>query len=147
MSLNGKVALVTGARQGLGRAIALGLAREGANLIIADRVVEDGKLTNVAKEIEALGKKAVTSGGDITIEADVDAMVKKGIDELGRIDILVNNAGVTTQERFMDMPVRRWNLIINVNLNGSAYCAHIRTSIQEIGDYFGFRKIRTHRRY
>ncbi len=124
MSLNGKVALVTGARQGLGRAIALGMAKAGADLLIADRVVEDGKLANVAKEIEALGKKAVTSGGDITIETDVDAMVKKGVAELGKIDILVNNAGVTTQERFADMPLKRWNLIINVNLNGSAVCAH-----------------------
>ena len=124
MSLNGKVVLVTGARQGLGRAIALGMASAGADVLIADRVIEDGKLANVAKEIEALGKRAVTSGGDITIEADVDAMVKKANSELGKIDVLVNNAGVTTQERFADMPIRRWNLIINVNLNGSAYCAH-----------------------
>ncbi|MBP1706798.1 MAG: acetoin reductase, partial [Chloroflexi bacterium] len=67
MSLNGKVALVTGARQGLGRAIALGLAGDGADVLIADRVVEDGKLAAVAKEVEALGRRAVTSGGDITI--------------------------------------------------------------------------------
>jgi NAD(P)-dependent dehydrogenase (short-subunit alcohol dehydrogenase family) len=124
MSLNGKVALVTGARQGLGRAIALGLASDGADVLIADRVVEDGKLAAVAKEVEALGRRAVTSGGDITIEADVEAMVKKANEELGKIDILVNNAGVTAQDRFSDMPLRRWNLIINVNLNGSANCAH-----------------------
>lgn len=124
MSLNGKVALVTGARQGLGRAIALGLAGDGADVLIADRVVEDGKLAAVAKEVEALGRRAVTSGGDITIEADVEAMVKKANQELGKIDILVNNAGVTAQDRFSDMPLRRWNLIINVNLNGSANCAH-----------------------
>jgi 3-oxoacyl-[acyl-carrier protein] reductase len=124
MSLNGRVALVTGARQGLGRAIALGLAGDGADVLIADRVVEDGKLAAVAKEVEALGRRAVTSGGDITIEADVEAMVKKANEELGKIDILVNNAGVTAQDRFSDMPLRRWNLIINVNLNGSANCAH-----------------------
>lgn len=123
-ALNGKVALVTGARQGLGRAIALGLAKAGADLLIADRVVDDGKLANVAKEIEALGRKAVTSGGDITIESDVLAMVKKANDELGKVDILVNNAGVTAQDRFVDMPLKRWNLIINVNLNGTAYCTH-----------------------
>jgi 3-oxoacyl-[acyl-carrier protein] reductase len=124
MALNGKIALVTGARQGLGRAIALGLAQAGADILIADRVVEDGKLANVAKEIQALGRKAATSGGDITIEADVAAMVKKANDELGKIDILVNNAGVTAPDRFADMPLRRWNLIINVNLSGTAYCAH-----------------------
>jgi NAD(P)-dependent dehydrogenase (short-subunit alcohol dehydrogenase family) len=124
MTLNGKVALVTGARQGLGRAIALGLAKAGADILIADRVIEDGKLDNVAKEIEALGRRASTSGGDISVEADVEAMVKKATNELGKVDILVNNAGVTAQDRFADMPLRRWNLIINVNLNGSAFCAH-----------------------
>jgi 3-oxoacyl-[acyl-carrier protein] reductase len=123
MSLKGKVALVTGARQGLGKAIALGLAKAGADILIADRVVEDGKLAEVAKEIQALGRKATTSGGDISVEADVAAMVKKGIDELGKIDILVNNAGVTAPDRFTDIPIRRWNLIINVNLNGTAYCS------------------------
>jgi NAD(P)-dependent dehydrogenase (short-subunit alcohol dehydrogenase family) len=124
MALNGKVALVTGARQGLGRAIALGLAQAGADLVIADRVLEDGKLETVAKEIQALGRKTVTSGGDISLEADVLAMVKKGTDELGKIDILVNNAGVTAPDRFSEIPLRRWNLIINVNLTGTAYCAH-----------------------
>ena len=58
MALNGKVALVTGARQGLGRAIALGLAKAGADVLIADRVVEDGKLADVAKEIQAIGRKS-----------------------------------------------------------------------------------------
>ncbi|MBN1191562.1 MAG: SDR family oxidoreductase [Dehalococcoidales bacterium] len=124
MALNGKVALVTGARQGLGRAIALGLANAGADIMVADRVLEDGKLANVAKEIQALGRRAVTSGGDISVEADVEAMVNKATSELGKVDILVNNAGVTAQDRFVDMPLRRWNLIINVNLNGSAFCAH-----------------------
>lgn len=124
MALNGKVALVTGARQGLGRAIALGLATDGADILLADRVIEDGKLAAVAKEVEALGRRAVISGGDISVEADVEALVKKGITELGKIDILVNNAGVTAPDRFSDMPLRRWNLIINVNLTGTAYCAH-----------------------
>lgn len=124
LSLSGKVALVTGARQGLGRAISWGLAKAGADLMLADRVVDDGKLENVAKEIQALGRKTSTSGGDISIEADVEAMVKKAITDLGKVDVLVNNAGVTAQDRFADMPLRRWNLIINVNLNGTAFCTH-----------------------
>jgi NAD(P)-dependent dehydrogenase (short-subunit alcohol dehydrogenase family) len=124
MSLNGKVALVTGARQGLGKAIALGLANAGADVFVADRVIEDGKLDEVAKEIKTLGHKSGTSGGDISVEADVVAMIKKATDELGKVDILVNNAGVTAPDRFSDIPLRRWNLIINVNLNGTAYCAH-----------------------
>jgi len=104
MALNGKVALVTGARQGLGKAIALGLANAGADVFIADRVIEDGKLDEVAKEIKALGHKSGTSGGDISVEADVVAMIKKATDELGKVDILVNNAGVTAPDRFSDIP-------------------------------------------
>ena len=92
--------------------------------MIADRVIDDGKLEAVAKEIAALGRKVSTSGGDISVEADVVAMVNKANTELGKVDILVNNAGVTAQDRFADMPLRRWNLIINVNLNGTAFCAH-----------------------
>lgn len=124
LKLAGKVALVTGARQGLGKSMALGLAKAGADIMIADRVIDDGKLDSVAKEIEALGRKASTSGGDISVEADVEAMVKKANADLGKIDILVNNAGVTAQDRFVDMPLRRWNLIINVNLNGTAFVSH-----------------------
>ena len=124
LKLAGKVALVTGGRQGLGRAMALGLAKAGADVMVADRVTDDGKLATVAKEIEALGRKASTSGGDISVEADVLAMVNKANTDLGKVDILVNNAGVTAQDRFVDMPLRRWNLIINVNLNGTAFCTH-----------------------
>jgi NAD(P)-dependent dehydrogenase (short-subunit alcohol dehydrogenase family) len=124
LKLAGKVALVTGGRQGLGRAMALGLAKAGADVMVADRVTDDGKLAAVAKEIEALGRKASTSGGDISVEADVLAMVNKANTDLGKVDILVNNAGVTAQDRFVDMPLRRWNLIINVNLNGTAFCTH-----------------------
>jgi 3-oxoacyl-[acyl-carrier protein] reductase len=124
LKLAGKVALVTGARQGLGKSMALGLAKAGADIMVADRVIDDGKLESVAKEIQALGRKASTSGGDISVEADVEAMVKKANADLGKIDILVNNAGVTAQDRFVDMPLRRWNLIINVNLNGTAFVSH-----------------------
>jgi NAD(P)-dependent dehydrogenase (short-subunit alcohol dehydrogenase family) len=124
LKLAGKVALVTGARQGLGKSMALGLAKAGADIMVADRVIDDGKLESVANEIKALGRKASTSGGDISVEADVEAMVKKANADLGKIDILVNNAGVTAQDRFVDMPLRRWNLIINVNLNGTAFVSH-----------------------
>ena len=120
--LTGRTALVTGASRGLGRRFAAALARAGADVIITSRQL--ASLEEPRKEIEALGRKVSTSGGDITIEADVDAMVKKATSELGKVDILVNNAGVTTQERFADMPIKRWNLIINVNLTGTAICAH-----------------------
>lgn len=123
MSLEGKVVIVTGARQGLGKAIATGMAEAGADLVISDRVLDDGKLEGVAGDIRKLGRRALTIGGDITVEADVDEMVKKTIDEYGRIDVLVNNAGVTAPDSYLKIPVRRWNMIINVNLNGTFLCA------------------------
>ena len=124
MTLEGKVAIVTGARQGLGKAIALGLAEAGADLVISDRVLEDGKLADVASQIQKLGRRALHLGGDITIEADVEDMVKKSTEKFGKIDILVNNAGVTAPDSFLKLPVRRWNLILSVNLNGTFLCTH-----------------------
>jgi len=77
LPLKGKVVLVTGARQGLGKSISLGMAEVGADLVICDRVTDDGKLDETAKEIEALGRKTLTMGGDITIEEDVNNVVNK----------------------------------------------------------------------
>ncbi|MFC1868662.1 SDR family NAD(P)-dependent oxidoreductase [Thermodesulfobacteriota bacterium] len=122
MKLEGKVALVTGARQGLGKSIALGLAEAGADLVVVDRVLDDGKLAKVAEEIQGLGRRSVYSGGDITVESDVDAMVKKAIDEFGKIDVLVNNAGVTTPDSFLKLSIKRWNLVMSVNLDGTFVC-------------------------
>ncbi|OGO25323.1 MAG: hypothetical protein A2144_09815 [Chloroflexi bacterium RBG_16_50_9] len=122
MTLNGKVAIVTGARQGLGKSFALGLAEAGADLVICDRVTDDGKLTETAEEINKLKRRAVSLGGDITIEDDVAKIAKAATDEFGRIDILVNNAGVTAQDSFLDLPYRRWRLILSVNLDGTFLC-------------------------
>ncbi len=124
MNLEGKVAIVTGARQGLGKSIALGLAEAGADLVIADRVLDDGKLEGVAGDIGKQGRRAATIGGDITVEADVDEIVKKANSEFGRIDVLINNAGVTAQDSFLQIPYRRWRLILSVNLDGTFLCTH-----------------------
>ena len=123
--LKDKVAMVTGARQGLGKSISLGMAEAGADLVICDRITDDGKLAETAKEIEALGRKTLSLGGDITIEEDVDNIVKKAIEEFGSIDILVNNAGVTAQDSFAQMPYRRWRLILSVNLDGTYLCTKV----------------------
>jgi NAD(P)-dependent dehydrogenase (short-subunit alcohol dehydrogenase family) len=113
MALKGKVAIVTGARQGLGKSISLGLAEAGADLVICDRVTDDGKLAETAAEIKKLKRRAVFMGGDITVEDDVNAIVQKALEEFGKIDILVNNAGVTAQDSFLDIPYRRWRLILS----------------------------------
>ncbi|OGO41818.1 MAG: hypothetical protein A2137_07560 [Chloroflexi bacterium RBG_16_58_8] len=122
LPLKGKVAIVTGARQGLGKSWSLGLAEAGADLVICDRVTDDGKLAETAKELKNMGRRVVSMGGDITIEEDVAKIAKAAVDELGRIDILVNNAGVTAQDSFLDIPYRRWRLIFSVNVDGAFLC-------------------------
>ena len=125
MSLKGKVVMVTGARQGLGKSISLGMAEQGADLVICDRETEDGKLDETAKEIESLGVKTLTMGGDITVEEDVNAIVDKAMEKFGKIDVLVNNAGVTAQDSFLNLPYRRWRLILSVNLDGTYLCSKV----------------------
>ncbi len=125
MSLEGKAVLVTGARQGLGKSISLGMAEQGADLIICDRVTDDGKLDETAGEIESLGVKTLSMGGDITVEEDVNEIVNKSLEKFGKIDVLVNNAGVTAQDSFINMPYRRWRLILSVNLDGTYLCTKV----------------------
>jgi len=120
-----QVVLVTGARQGLGKSISLGMAEAGADLVICDRVTDDGKLDETAKEIEALGSKTLTMGGDITIEEDVNEIANKAMEKFGKIDVLVNNAGVTAQDSFLNLPYRRWRLILSVNLDGTFLCSKV----------------------
>jgi 3-oxoacyl-[acyl-carrier protein] reductase len=123
--LKGKVALVTGARQGLGKSISLGMAEAGADLVICDRVIDDGKLAETAKEIEAMGRKTLSLGGDITIEEDVNNIVNQALEKFGKIEVLVNNAGVTAQDSFLNLPYRRWRLILSVNLDGTFLCSKV----------------------
>ncbi len=125
MSLDGKVALVTGARQGLGMSIAMGMAEAGADLVICDRVIDDGKLDGVDKEIQKLGRKTLSLGGDITIEDDVNNIVNKAMEKFGKIDVLVNNAGVTSTDSFLQLPYRRWRLILSVNVDGTFLCTKV----------------------
>jgi NAD(P)-dependent dehydrogenase (short-subunit alcohol dehydrogenase family) len=125
MTLEGKVAVVTGARQGLGEAISIGMAEAGADLVICDRIIDDGKLAAVAGKIQDMGRRALYLGGDITVEEDVNNIADKAMAEFGKIDVLVNNAGVTAQDSFLDLPYRRWRLILAVNLDGTYLCTKV----------------------
>jgi NAD(P)-dependent dehydrogenase (short-subunit alcohol dehydrogenase family) len=125
LPLAGKIVMVTGARQGLGKSISLGMAEQGADLVICDRVTDDGKLAETAKEIEAMGRKTLSLGGDITIEEDVNNVVNKALEKFGKIDVLVNNAGVTSQDSFDKMTYKRWRLILSVNLDGTFLCSKV----------------------
>ena len=122
MRLEGKVALVTGAQQGIGRAIAVALARDGADVGV--NFLDDAKAAEgVAGEIRGLGRRAVTVQGDVSQTASVQGMVKTVVDALGPPDILVNNAGVFPRASFLELPEREWDHVLGINLKGSFLCA------------------------
>jgi NAD(P)-dependent dehydrogenase (short-subunit alcohol dehydrogenase family) len=122
MRLEGKVALVTGAQQGIGRAIAVALGRDGADVgvnFLDDASAAEG----VAREIRGLGRRAVTVQGDVSRAASVESMVKTVVDALGPPDVLVNNAGVFPRAAFLELPEREWDHVLGINLKGSFLCA------------------------
>jgi len=120
--LQGKVALVTGARRGIGRGIALEVARQGASVAVND--VESGQqLDGVAEEVRRLGGKAATVPGDVSKSADVQRMVEQAGAALGRIDILVNNAGVESIIPLLDITEEEWERVTHINLKGEWLCA------------------------
>ena len=121
MLLEGKVALVTGGSRGIGRAIALKLAGEGA--AVAINYAGNAKAAEEVKaSIEAAGGKAMVVQADVSSAEAVDAMVEAVVNELGGIDILVNNAGITRDGLLMRMKEADWDAVINTNLKGVFYC-------------------------
>lgn len=121
MSLNGKTALVTGAAQGIGRDIALGLAADGADIAICDVNLDTAKKT--AAEIEAKGKKAAAFKTNVASSAEVTAMVDEVVQKFGKIDILVNNAGITRDGLILRMKEEDWDLVLDINLKGAFLCS------------------------
>jgi len=120
MSLAGKIALVTGAAQGIGRDIALALATDGADVSICDVNLEAAQKT--AGDIEAQGRKSLAIKANVAAAADVTAMVDQVIEKFGRIDILVNNAGITRDGLILRMKDEDWDLVMSINLKGSFLC-------------------------
>ena len=112
-----KVAVVTGAGRGIGRAVALAYARMGANVACVSRTEENS--AKAAAEVEALGRRAWAVAVDVSDTAAVDTAVGKILDEAGRVDILVNNAGVTRDNLLMRMSEEEWDTVINTNLKGA----------------------------
>lgn len=120
MKLEGKVALVTGSAQGIGQAIAIRLAKEGADVIIDDRLGNTGA-QETCKEIEALGRKSLVVGGDLANLADNRRLITEGVSNLGQIDILVNNAGVEKGADFWNVTEADYDFVLNINLKGTYF--------------------------
>jgi NAD(P)-dependent dehydrogenase (short-subunit alcohol dehydrogenase family) len=117
LPLKNKVALITGGRRGIGRAIALAMANAGADIAVCDVVNENGDLDATAAEIKKLGRRAVTGLTDVSKKTEVDAFVDKAVKELGTVDILVNNA-VTGGGPLLFIDEESWQRAIDVNLKG-----------------------------
>jgi 3-oxoacyl-[acyl-carrier protein] reductase len=120
MNLEGRVAFVTGAAQGIGRAIALALAEAGADIAGGDVNME--RMQETAKEIEALGRKAIAVKLDVSDPASVKEAVGKVYEAWQKIDILVNNAGITKDALALRMKKEDWDRVLSVNLDGTFHC-------------------------
>jgi 3-oxoacyl-[acyl-carrier protein] reductase len=120
LELSGKVALVTGGAQGIGKAIALILARNGADVVVSDINLE--KAEETAKEIQSMGQRSLAIKSNVADLKDVESMVGTIVEKLGRIDILVNNAGITRDRLILRMTEEDWDAVLDVNLKGTFNC-------------------------
>jgi 3-oxoacyl-[acyl-carrier protein] reductase len=120
MSLDGKVAIVTGAAQGIGRTIAETLAQAGADVAVAD--MDPGRAQETIEAIKKLGRRTLNIKVNVADWNDVKAMTDHVMKEWGKIDILVNNAGITRDGLLVRMKEEDWNLVLQVNLNGTFHC-------------------------
>ena len=122
--LSGKVAIVTGARRGIGRGIALALAEAGADVVVSDINLEDCQ--KVVKEIESAsggGRKGLAAKCDVTQKSEVEEMVAQTVKEFGKLDILVNNAGIYAPKPFLELTEEEWGRTVDIDLKGQFLCA------------------------
>ena len=120
MSLQGKTAIVTGAAQGIGRAIAECLAQAGADIAVAD--LDPGRSVETVASVERLGRKALNIKVNVADANETKAMVEQVLKTWGKVDILVNNAGITRDGLLLRMKEEDWNLVLQINLNGTFNC-------------------------
>ena len=120
MQLEGKIALVTGAGRGMGRAISLQLAEAGANIAVSD--IDAGTAEDTAVAVKQLGRESIAVPADMGSVGDIDRMIRQAKDAFGRIDIVVNNAGVTKYLDIMDVEEEDWDRIHRVNAKGVFFC-------------------------
>ena len=126
--LEDQVAVVTGASRGIGRQIAIDFAKAGAHVVVTARSSENapsrlpGTIEETAREVEALGRQALSIPLDVTKEEDIQQIAERTLKEFGRCDILVNNAAISAPAPFHETPLKRWDLVMNVNLRGPVMC-------------------------
>lgn len=121
MKLGGKVAVVTGSSRGIGRAIAIKLAKEGASVVVNSRKKESAQ--KVADEIKRLGRKAIAVEGDVSNPKTAKKLVGAAVKEFGSLDIFVNNAGVISYANFLDLKEEQWDSLMAVDLKGVFMCS------------------------
>ncbi|MBN1315412.1 MAG: 3-oxoacyl-ACP reductase FabG [Anaerolineales bacterium] len=131
MQLKDRVAAVTGSGRGIGRVIAIELARAGAKLVVSD--MDGATAEQTAKEIAGMGFPAVHVHVDVTKPADAKALTDKAVEAFGRLDILVNNAGIYPSSSILDLTEQMWDLVVAVNLKGTFLCsqAAVRQMIEQ----------------
>jgi NAD(P)-dependent dehydrogenase (short-subunit alcohol dehydrogenase family) len=117
LDLSGRVAVVVGGTSGIGRAIALGFAEAGADVVVSGRRAE--LIDTVAKEIEAKGRKSLRQPADVADRASLETLRDRVVAELGKVDILVNSAGTTKRRPTLEVPESEWNMIMETNLTGT----------------------------
>jgi citronellol/citronellal dehydrogenase len=128
MKLKDKVAIITGASRGVGRFMAMEMAKEGCHIVVAARSEAEadpklpGTIYSTVEELKSLGVRALAVRTDVTDEESIRSMVAAALAEFGRIDILINNAGVMSPGRLWEQPIKRWDLVTRVNVRGTVLC-------------------------
>ncbi|MDD5489472.1 MAG: SDR family NAD(P)-dependent oxidoreductase [Candidatus Moranbacteria bacterium] len=121
MPLQNKTAIVTGAAKGIGKGIAIALAKEGANVVVSD--IDQKEAEKVAEEIRKIGPKALVIQCDVSKKEEVENLFRKTVEEFGKLDILVNNAGIYPFVSFADMKEEDWDKVMNINLKSVFLCS------------------------
>jgi len=122
--LEGKAAVVTGGGRGIGRAICLAFAKEGANVVV-NYATRDQPALEVVDLIQKMGRKAVAVKGNVAVKADVERIIQTAVQNFGRVDILVNNAGATKPAMLTKMTEEQWNEVVDIHLKGPFLCTQL----------------------
>lgn len=130
MRLQDKIAVITGASRGVGRAIALAYAREGAQVVV-NYASNEGAADQVVREIEALGQKAIKIQGDVAKKEEARAVIQCAKDHFGRLDILVNNAGFSKPAMLLKMTEEQWDQVVDLHLKGAFLCTQAAAQIMK----------------